>query len=66
MIKAHDITHIIFGSDTSYEGEFTVQTWFNLGGSVKIPWNNTYKYVFNKDLIQIILLPKLISNVLIF
>jgi ubiquinone biosynthesis protein Coq4 len=61
MIKSHDIAHLIFGCDTSYSGEFTVQTWVKYGVDMNIKWWTIPKYVFNKDLIQLILPPKLIK-----
>jgi ubiquinone biosynthesis protein Coq4 len=61
MIKAHDITHLIFGCDTSYSGEYAVQTWAKYRVKIKIPFWEMYKYLFNKDMIQLILPPKLIQ-----
>ena len=61
LIRSHDISHIIFGSDTSYGGEYTVQTWVKFGANINIPKSQIHKYLFNRDLIQIVLPPKLIS-----
>lgn len=61
LIKSHDISHIIFGCDTSYSGEYCVQTWAKLGANLNIPMRERIKYITKKDLIQLILPPKLIS-----
>ena len=61
LIKAHDISHVIFGCDTSYGGEYTVQTWVKFGANLNIPKSQIFKYLFNKDLIKIVLPSKLIT-----
>jgi ubiquinone biosynthesis protein Coq4 len=61
LIKSHDISHIIFGCDTSYSGEYTVQTWVKYVANLNIPKLQIFKYLFNKDLIKIVLPSKLIS-----
>lgn len=61
LIKSHDISHVIFGCDTSYGGEYTVQTWVKFGANLNIAKSEIFRYVFNKDLIQIVLPPKLFS-----
>ena len=61
LIKAHDISHVIFGCDTSYGGEYTVQTWVKFGANLNIPKSQILKYLSNKDLIKIVLPRKLIT-----
>lgn len=61
LIKAHDISHVIFGCDTGYGGEFQVQTWVKYGAKLNISPLQMPKYLFNKDLFQIVLPPKLIQ-----
>ena len=61
LIKSHDISHILFGCDTSYSGEYTVQTWVRYGVNDNIRKQDILKYLFNKDLIQLVLPPKLIQ-----
>jgi ubiquinone biosynthesis protein Coq4 len=61
MIKNHDISHIIFGCDTSYPGEYCVQTWVKFGCQLNIKPQKLFGFLFNKDLIQIVLPPKLIQ-----
>ena len=60
LIKNHDISHVIFGSDTSYPGEYCVQTWVKYGCKLNIKPAEIFGYIFNKDLIQIVLPSKLI------
>jgi ubiquinone biosynthesis protein Coq4 len=64
LIKSHDISHVIYGCDTSYGGEFTVQTWNNYGSDQNIPFSQFPKYILNKDLVQIVLPRKLIQYAL--
>ena len=61
MIKAHDIAHIIFGCDTSYSGEYAVQTWVKCGVKQNLNWKELPNFIFNKDLIGLVLPPKLIQ-----
>lgn len=61
LIKSHDISHIIFACDTSYSGEYCVQTWVKFGANLNIPLLESIKYITKKDLIQLVLPPKLIS-----
>jgi ubiquinone biosynthesis protein Coq4 len=56
-IKSHDISHIIYGCDTSYLGEYKVQMWNNFGSSKTMP-KISFKLIFSKDaraLIQLVL-----------
>jgi ubiquinone biosynthesis protein Coq4 len=55
LIKAHDISHLIFGCTTSYMGEYMVQTWNGFGANLNINPLSAYKYLFNKDLRQLVL-----------
>jgi ubiquinone biosynthesis protein Coq4 len=48
-IKSHDISHIIYGCDTSYLGEYKVQMWNNFGSSKTMP-RISFKLLFGKDL----------------
>jgi ubiquinone biosynthesis protein Coq4 len=48
IIKSHDISHIIYGCDTSLPGEFKVQMWNNFGSSKTMPKLNL-KNLLNKD-----------------
>jgi ubiquinone biosynthesis protein Coq4 len=61
LIKNHDISHVIFGCDTSYGGEYQVQTWVKYACKLNIPATSFFKFIFNKDLIQIVLPPQLIK-----
>jgi ubiquinone biosynthesis protein Coq4 len=61
LIKNHDISHVIFGCDTSYGGEYCVQTWNKYGSNLNISFTQFPKYIFNKDLVQIVLPSKLIQ-----
>jgi ubiquinone biosynthesis protein Coq4 len=56
-IKSHDISHIIYGCDTSYLGEYKVQMWNNFGSKNTMP-KLSFKLIFSKDaraLIQLVL-----------
>jgi hypothetical protein len=63
LIKSHDISHIIYGCNTSYMGEFKVQMWNNYGSTntnPKIP----FKTVKSKDfkiILQLVLPTSLFS-----
>jgi ubiquinone biosynthesis protein Coq4 len=48
-IKSHDISHLIYGCDTSYLGEYKVQMWNNNGSKNIMPRLN-FKLVFSNDL----------------
>lgn len=52
-IKSHDISHIIYGCDTSYLGEYKVQMWNNNGSSKTMP-RVSFKLLFSKDLKSLI------------
>jgi ubiquinone biosynthesis protein Coq4 len=56
-IKSHDISHLIYGCDTSYFGEYKVQMWNNNGSSKTMP-RISFKLIFSKDakaLIQLVI-----------
>jgi ubiquinone biosynthesis protein Coq4 len=55
LIKAHDISHLVFGCTTSYMGEYMVQTWNGFGANLNINPLIAYKYLLNKDLRQLVL-----------
>jgi ubiquinone biosynthesis protein Coq4 len=55
LIKAHDISHLIFGCTTSYMGEYCVQTWNGFGANLNINPLSAPKYILNKDLRQLVL-----------
>jgi ubiquinone biosynthesis protein Coq4 len=61
LIKSHDISHLIFGCDTSYIGEYMVQTWNGSGANLNIPKSEGLKYLMNKDLRQLVLPTSLFS-----
>jgi ubiquinone biosynthesis protein Coq4 len=61
LIKAHDISHILYGCNTSYMGEYMVQTWNGAGSNLNIPPTHIFKYLLNKDLKQLILPTSLFS-----
>jgi ubiquinone biosynthesis protein Coq4 len=48
LIKAHDITHIVFGCDTSLLGEMRVQLWTKFGVK-SFSWKETLKYARDKE-----------------
>jgi ubiquinone biosynthesis protein Coq4 len=48
-IKSHDISHLIYGCDTSYLGEYKVQMWNNNGSTKTMP-RFSFKLLFSKDL----------------
>jgi ubiquinone biosynthesis protein Coq4 len=56
-IKSHDISHLIYGCDTSYLGEYKVQMGNNFGSKNTMP-KISFKLIFSKDardLIQLVL-----------
>jgi ubiquinone biosynthesis protein Coq4 len=56
-IKSHDISHLIYGCDTSYLGEYKVQMWNNFSSKKTMP-KLSLKLIFSKDaraLIQLVL-----------
>jgi hypothetical protein len=56
-IKSHDISHLIYGCDTSYLGEYKVQMWNNNGSKNTMP-KVSLRLVFSKDvkaLIQLVI-----------
>ncbi len=55
LIKSHDISHLIFGCDTSYMGEFMVQTWNSFGSDTNINPKDSFKYLTNKNLRSLVL-----------
>jgi ubiquinone biosynthesis protein Coq4 len=64
-IKSHDISHLLYGCDTSYLGEYKVQMWNNSGSKNTIPKLN-FKLIFSKDakaLIQLVIPTGLIKFV---
>jgi hypothetical protein len=64
LIKAHDISHVIFGCDTSYIGEVKVQTWGKYGANLNIPLSKRLRYLSNKDLRALVVSPNLIGYIL--
>jgi ubiquinone biosynthesis protein Coq4 len=52
-IKSHDISHLIYGCDTSYLGEYKVQMWNNNGSKNTMP-KLSFKLIFSKDLKSLI------------
>jgi ubiquinone biosynthesis protein Coq4 len=48
-IKSHDISHLIYGCDTSYLGEYKVQMWNNNGSKNTMP-RLSLKLIFSSDL----------------
>jgi ubiquinone biosynthesis protein Coq4 len=61
LIRAHDISHVVYGCDTSYMGELFVQSWNKYGSSQNIPMNEAPKYLMNKDLRSLVLPTSLFS-----
>jgi ubiquinone biosynthesis protein Coq4 len=61
LIKAHDISHLLFGCDTSYNGEYCVQTWNKYGSNLNIPPAQAFKYIANRDLRSLVLPTSLFS-----
>jgi ubiquinone biosynthesis protein Coq4 len=56
-IKSHDISHLIYGCDTSYLGEYKVQMWNNFSSSKTRP-RLSFKLILCKDvkaLIQLVI-----------
>jgi ubiquinone biosynthesis protein Coq4 len=64
LIKSHDISHLIYGCDTSYGGEYCVQTWNKFGSNLNIKPQDGLKYLMNKDLRSLVLPTSLISYAL--
>jgi ubiquinone biosynthesis protein Coq4 len=64
LIKSHDISHLIYGCDTSYGGEYCVQTWNKFGSNLNIQPQDGLKYLMNKDLRSLVLPTSLISYAL--
>jgi ubiquinone biosynthesis protein Coq4 len=57
VIKRHDISHIIYGCDTSMLGEYKVQMWNNFGSKNTTP-KLSFKLIFSSDikaLVQLVL-----------
>jgi ubiquinone biosynthesis protein Coq4 len=48
LVKAHDITHIIFGCDTNLLGELRVQLWTKFGVK-SFGWRETLMYARDKE-----------------
>jgi ubiquinone biosynthesis protein Coq4 len=48
LVKAHDITHIVFGCDTSLLGEMRVQLWTKFGVK-SFSWKETISYARDKE-----------------
>ncbi len=61
LIRAHDISHVIYGCDTSYMGELFVQSWNKYGSSQNIPIMEAPKYLLNNDLRSLVLPTSLFS-----
>lgn len=61
LIKAHDISHLLYGCDTSYTGEYMVQTWNGFGSNLNIKLQDSLKYLLNQDLRSLVLPTKLIN-----
>ncbi|MFN5539685.1 MAG: hypothetical protein ACK481_06480 [Candidatus Melainabacteria bacterium] len=57
LIKAHDITHIIFGCNTGYDEEIRVQFWAQHGVIFNVAQKDKLKYLFDKEALEL-LLPK--------
>jgi hypothetical protein len=53
LIKSHDISHLLYGCDTSYLDEYKVQMWNNFGSIKTLP-KNKLKLIFNPDYKQLI------------
>jgi ubiquinone biosynthesis protein Coq4 len=49
IIKAHDITHVIFGCDTTMLGEVRVQVWANSAVVFEAPFKEKFAYFMDKD-----------------
>jgi ubiquinone biosynthesis protein Coq4 len=60
LIKSHDISHVVFGSDTSYMGELIVQSWNKYGANLNITITAAPKYLLNKHLRTLVLPTRLI------
>ena len=54
MMKSHDISHIIYGCDTSLLGEMQVQFWNQFGSFVPKTWSDIKKAFMDKETRQII------------
>jgi ubiquinone biosynthesis protein Coq4 len=61
LIKAHDISHLLYGCDTSYNGEYCVQTWNKYGSNLNILPTQVFNYLGNKDLRSLVLPTSLFS-----
>jgi hypothetical protein len=48
LVKAHDISHLIFGCDTGLLGEMRVQLWAKFAVA-KFGWRETLKYARDKE-----------------
>jgi hypothetical protein len=48
LVKAHDITHIVFGCDTSLLGEMRVQLWSKFAVQ-SFGWQETLRYAQDKE-----------------
>jgi ubiquinone biosynthesis protein Coq4 len=48
LVKAHDITHIVFGCDTTLLGEMRVQLWTKFGVK-SFSWKETLNYARDKE-----------------
>jgi ubiquinone biosynthesis protein Coq4 len=57
LIKAHDITHIIFGCNTGYDEEIRIQLWTRSGVIFNIPKKDIFKYLLDREALTL-LLPK--------
>jgi hypothetical protein len=57
LIKAHDITHLIFGSDTTFMGETVVQTWAEFGVDINVKFVYRFKY-FVDSTARSLIIPK--------
>jgi ubiquinone biosynthesis protein Coq4 len=60
LIKSHDMSHVVFGADTSYMGELIVQSWNKYGANLNIPISEAPKYLLNKHLRSLVLPTSLI------
>lgn len=67
LIKAHDITHVVFGCDTSFVGELRVQLWTKHAVDFNIVKGERLKYLFDKDarslLTPVGMIPFIIFNI---
>lgn len=48
LVKAHDISHLVFGCDTQLLGEMQVQLWAKFAVQ-KFGWRDTLKYARDKE-----------------